>query len=68
MISLHEGCNRVSLDGTWKHRLETDTPVESLGYPDPGTAASWPERWMTGSGGAGPSSNSTEIVVVAPEG
>jgi len=44
VISLHEGRERCSLDGTWRYRLEGDRPGEELGYPDAGLDdADWPE-------------------------
>jgi beta-mannosidase len=32
MISIHEGRERLNLDGVWRYALEADEPGESLGY------------------------------------
>ena len=43
MISLHEGRERLSLDGPWRYRAEADEPGESLGYAQAAIDdADWP--------------------------
>ena len=44
MISLHQGRERISLDGAWSYRLEGAQPGESLGYQSRDLdTGSWPE-------------------------